>query len=96
MKAQSSVRTLKKKKEEVKEELKTTLITGTFDWLAAQKKPSHKNFFGKSGRFKGESKYDLKPGPNFYKINMKWNDSKSILKASASSINLNLKSVYYG
>lgn len=44
----------------------------------------------------GESKYDLKPGPNFYKINMKWNDSKNILKASASSINLNLKSVYYG
>lgn len=75
--------------------MKTTLVVGTFDWMAAQKKPIHKNFFGKTKRFVGESKYDKRPGPNSYKLNNKWTDPNHILKASASSINLNLKSVYY-
>lgn len=91
----SSTRYSKKKTEEIKEELPTTVVNGTFDWMATQKKSGNKNFFGKSKRFLGESKYDKKPGPNFYKINMKWNDSNSVLKASASSINLNFRSVYY-
>jgi len=40
-----------------REHLKTTLVEGTFEWLASQKKTNNKNFFGKSRRFTGPSKF---------------------------------------
>jgi hypothetical protein len=40
-----------KPKSKHKEDLSKTLVPGTFDWLAAQKRPPCKNFFGKSRRF---------------------------------------------
>ena len=40
-----------------KENLTKTLIEGTFEWMAAQKKTKTKNFFGKSKRFEGPSKF---------------------------------------
>jgi hypothetical protein len=70
-----------------------SLIAGTFDWLAAQKKPTHKNHFGKGRRFQGASKFEKKPGPNSYKLNNKWTDANHILKTACSLSNF--KSVYY-
>jgi hypothetical protein len=81
------------KKENLKEQLSQTLVAGTFEWAAAQKRPTNKNFFGKSKRFVVGSKFDKKPAPNFYKLNTKWSDSTNILKTSASFSNI--KSVYY-
>lgn len=75
------------------EELSHTLVAGTFEWLSKQKRPSCKNFFGKSKRFVGGSKYDRKPAPNSYKLNTKWGDAANILKTSSSFSNF--KSVYY-
>lgn len=70
------------------------MVIGTFDWLAAQKRTTNKNFFGKSRRFVQGSKYDKKPAPNFYELNYKWTDQTNVmLKTSASAANF--KSVYY-
>ena len=72
-----------------------TVVVGTFEWMALQKKPIHSNFFGKCKRFIGESKFEKKPAPNSYKFKTKWTDATNILKTSASATNLNLRSVYY-
>lgn len=77
-----------------KEELSRTVVMGTFDWIASQKKPTNKNYFGKSKRFQVGSKFDKKPAPNFYALNTKWTDSTNIMKTSASTTTF--KSVYYG
>ena len=77
----------------MKEPLNNTVVVGTFDWIAIQKKNSTKNFFGKSKRFQGPSKFEKKPAPTSYKLNVKWGDQANILK-TISSFN-NFKSVYY-
>jgi len=76
-----------------KDLVSTTLVAGTFEWLSKQKKSANKNFFGKSKRFDGPSKYEKKPGPTSYKLNHKWSDERHILKTASSFSNL--KSVYY-
>ena len=83
----------KEKKPGNNENLPRTVVAGTFDWLAAQKKPTSKNFFGLTKRFKGAPKSDKKPGPNTYKLNSRWNDEKNVLNKTGSSTNF--KSVYY-
>ena len=69
-------------------------MTGTFEWLGAQKKNRNKNFFGRSKRFEGPSKFEKKPGPTSYKLNNKWSDSASLLKTMSSFSTF--KNVYYG
>ena len=76
-----------------KENLSKTLIAGTFDWIAAQRKPVNKNYFGLTKRFKGAPRSEKKPGPNAYKLNNKWSDSTNVLKKTGSSTTF--KSVYY-
>jgi len=76
-----------------KENTNQTLIAGTFDWIALQKKKATSNFFGKCKRFVTGSKFDKKPAPNQYKINTKWSDPTNMLKASTSTTTF--KSVYY-
>ena len=91
-KSQSTAR-IKTEKSVGKDAMCTTMVVGTFDWLSKQKKPFHKNFFGRSKRFDGPSKYEKKPGPNNYKLNNKWGDENKILKTASSFSNFN--SVYY-
>ncbi len=92
--AKSQPRISTKNEKKLKDEdLSHTLVAGTFEWLSRQKSSKNKNFFGKSKRFVGGSKYDRKPAPNSYKLNTKWGDSSNILKTSTSFSNY--KSVYY-
>lgn len=83
-----------KTEKSTKEKTTPTLVMGTFDWLSAQKRPCNKNFFGKGRRFEEPSKSEKKPGPNSYKMNVKWTDPTQIMKTACSLSNF--KSVYYG
>lgn len=47
----------KGEKGEKGEELSRTVVAGTFDWIASQKKTASKNYFGKSKRFVAGGKF---------------------------------------